>query len=116
MTSLKLIRDGMNLPFKIQAHGPDGPTLAGVYRPLSREAVTDLTADVNREPAGKARVRATAAKVAERVVSWDCEDGPPTAENVAALPPAFFDALELVVTGYARSGADDEKKSALPQC
>lgn len=110
MKKLKLIRDGMNKPFKVAPWGPDEETLAGQYRPMTPAELDALRlAIANDRPK---RVETLAAALSRHVLSWNVEDGSPSAENIALLPPAHLDGLELVVTGYAASGADDDEKKS----
>lgn len=110
MKTLKLIRDGMNKPFKVAPWGPDEETLAGTYRPMTPAEVDALRLAINADRAK--RIETLATHLARHVLSWNVDGEQPTAVNLALLPPAHLDGLELVVTGYASSGAsDDEKKS-----
>lgn len=110
MKKVKLIRDGMNKPFKLQPWGPEDETLAGRYRPMTPAQVEDLREAVAGDRKTKTATRAE--HLARHVLEWNVEGESPTAANLAALPAAHLDGLELVVTGYAGSGAeDDEKKS-----
>lgn len=110
MKKLKLIRDGMNKPFKIAPWGPDEETLAGQFRPMTPAELDVLRLAIANDRAK--RTETLAAALERHILAWNVEDGPPTAANIALLPPAHLDGLELVVTGYAASGAaEDEKKS-----
>ncbi|WP_149112130.1 hypothetical protein [Limnoglobus roseus] len=68
MKTLKLIRDGMNLPFSLRAWGPNGPALTGVFRPMSSAEVADLQRAA--KAAGEAgRLKVVTKALAGRVVS-----------------------------------------------
>lgn len=110
MKKLKLIRDGMNKLFKLSPWGPTEETLSGQYRPMTPTELDALRlAIANDRPK---RVETLAAALERHILTWNVEGEPPTAVNIACLPPAFLDALEIIITGYAASGAeDDEKKS-----
>ncbi len=110
MKTLKLIRDGMNKPFKVAPWGPDEETLAGTYRPMTPAEVDALRLAIASDRSK--RVQTLAEHLARHILAWNVDGEPPTAANIALLPPAHLDGLELVVTGYVASGAsDDEKKS-----
>ncbi|MBL8867084.1 MAG: hypothetical protein JNK93_16115 [Planctomycetia bacterium] len=110
MKKLKLIRDGMNKPFKLSPWGPNEETLSGQYRPMTPTELDALRLAVANDRTKKTETLAAA--LARHVLKWDIDGEAPSAENIARLPAAFLDGLELIVTGYVASGAeDDEKKS-----
>lgn len=110
MKPVRLIRDGMNKPFKIQPWGPNDETLEGRYRPMTPAGVEELRTAIAGDRAK--RVEILAGSLARHVLAWNIDNEPPIPANIALLPAAFLDSLELIVTGYCASGADDDEKKS----
>jgi hypothetical protein len=111
MKKVKLIHDGFNKPFTIAPYGKDEDTLSGRYRPMTSEEVAEFREDQAGAKSAKERNKIIVKAVHSRILKWDIEDEL-TVENIALLPPVFLEQLQLIITSYAHSGAEeDEKKS-----
>jgi hypothetical protein len=115
---VKLIRDAIVVDFRIAPFGDDDryPILNGAYRPMTFDERAEYL-DRLKSAAGdtKRRAKIIIEELSRRVVRWDIPGAVPSdVEAMAAVPPAFLDALENQVSGYAMTpqGVADEKKSA----